>query len=85
MGSGIALVANQTAGLNVRVCDANEKSLANVQKTYESMLGNQVTKKKLTPEVRDQILGRFSYTTKLEELNQAEFIVEVAYYSYNSV
>lgn len=76
MGSGIALVANQTAGLNVRVCDANQKSLDNAKKSYEAMLGSQVTKKKLTAEVRDQVLGRFSYTTKLEDLNDAEFVVE---------
>jgi 3-hydroxybutyryl-CoA dehydrogenase len=76
MGSGIALVANQVAGLNVKVVDANEKSLANARKSYEGLLEGQVTKKKLTSEVRDQVLSRFSYTTKLDDLNDADFVVE---------
>ena len=77
MGSGIALVANQVAGLNVKVCDAQEKSLAYAQKTYEGTLDGQVKKGKITKEVRDQVLSRFSYTTKLDDLHEADFVVEV--------
>lgn len=77
MGSGIALVANQVGGLNVAVCDANEKALAHARKSYEGLLEGQVAKNKITKEVRDQILGRFKFTTKLEELNQSEFVIEV--------
>jgi 3-hydroxyacyl-CoA dehydrogenase len=32
MGTGIAIVANRVAGLNVHVVDANEKSLDNSKK-----------------------------------------------------
>jgi 3-hydroxybutyryl-CoA dehydrogenase len=76
MGSGIALVANQTAGLNVKVCDANEKALNHAKKSYEGLLEGQVSKNKITKEVKDQVLGRFTFTTKLDDLNDADFVVE---------
>ena len=76
MGSGIALVANQVGAFNVKVCDAQEKSLKFARSTYEKTLDGQVAKKKLTQEARDQILARFTFTTKLEDLNDADFVVE---------
>jgi len=76
MGSGIALVANQVGGLNVKLVDANDKALAHARKSYEGMLEAQVAKKKLTSEAKDQVLKRFTFSTKLDDLNDADFVVE---------
>ena len=76
MGSGIALVANQVAGLNVKLVDANDKALAQARKQYEGMLDGQIAKKKLPAEAKDQIMKRFTFTTKLDDLSDADFVVE---------
>jgi 3-hydroxybutyryl-CoA dehydrogenase len=76
MGSGIALVANQVAGLNVKLVDANDKALAHAKKQYEAMLDGQVAKKKLTADVKEAVMKRFTFTTKLDDLNDADFVVE---------
>jgi 3-hydroxybutyryl-CoA dehydrogenase len=76
MGSGIALVANQVGGLNVKLVDANQKALDFAQKQYNGALENQVKKNKLTNDAKEAIMKRFTFTTKLDDLNDADFVVE---------
>lgn len=77
MGTGIAIVANRVAGLNVKIIDTTEKALSGSRKTTESWCDKEIGKNRMTNDEKNQILSRFSYFIKLEELNDADFVVEV--------
>lgn len=76
MGTGIAIVANRVAGLNVKIVDTTEKALSGSRKFTEGWCDKEIAKNRMTSEEKHQILSRFSYFTKLEELNDSDFVVE---------
>ncbi|CAN5890466.1 3-hydroxybutyryl-CoA dehydrogenase [soil metagenome] len=75
MGSGIAEVAAR-AGYRTRVREVNdeaaERGLANIARS----LGRAVDRGKLDSDVRDGIMERISMTTSLEELRDADIVIE---------
>ena len=77
MGNGIAQVA-ATAGLNVIMSDIKiefaEKGLANITK----LLGKSVDKGKITADEKDAILSRIKITADLNDMADADFVVEAA-------
>ncbi|MGA6925779.1 MAG: 3-hydroxyacyl-CoA dehydrogenase NAD-binding domain-containing protein, partial [Desulfosarcina sp.] len=77
MGNGIAQVA-ATAGLDVIMSDIKieyaEKGLSNIAK----ILGKNVDKGKLTAPEKEAILGRIRITSDLEDMSEADFVVEAA-------
>jgi 3-hydroxybutyryl-CoA dehydrogenase len=75
MGNGIAQVFAQS-GFAVRLVDVAEPMLDRARGTIEKSLGKFVEKGKLTPADRDGILGRLSTATSLEELVDADYVVE---------
>lgn len=77
MGTGIAIVANRVGGYKVKVVDTTEKALSNSRKFSEDWCEKEIAKKRLTSEQRYEILSRFSYSTDLKELSEADFIIEV--------
>lgn len=76
MGTGIAIVANKVAGLHVKIIDSTEKSLSNSRTFTETYLDKEIAKKKITSEEKYKILERFSYSIKLQDLSESDFIVE---------
>ncbi|EAR99788.1 3-hydroxyacyl-CoA dehydrogenase (macronuclear) [Tetrahymena thermophila SB210] len=76
MGTGIAIVANKIGGLNVKIVDSTEKALSGSRKFTESWCDKEIAKNRMTSEEKHQMLSRFSYFTKLEDLNDADFVVE---------
>jgi 3-hydroxybutyryl-CoA dehydrogenase len=75
MGSGIAEVAAK-AGYRTRVREVNEELARRGRGNIEKSLGRAVDKGKLEADARDEILGRISMTTSLEELSDADIIIE---------
>jgi 3-hydroxybutyryl-CoA dehydrogenase len=75
MGSGIAEIAAK-AGMDVVVREVDEALLAKGRKRVEGSLAKAVEKQKLTPEQRDQIQGRFAWTTKVPDLAGCDLVVE---------
>ena len=77
MGNGIAQVA-ATAGLNVIMSDIKiefaEKGLANITK----ILSKNAEKGKISSEDKDAILGRIKITADLNDMADADFVVEAA-------
>jgi 3-hydroxybutyryl-CoA dehydrogenase len=75
MGSGIAQVSAQ-AGLATMVVEANQalldKGLGGVTRTLESL----VAKAKITAADKDAILGRLRGSTRLEDLRDADLVIE---------
>lgn len=76
MGTGIALVLARYAQKNVKVVDLSEDQLSKSRKFSESLLDKDIAKNKLTNEEKYKILEKFSYSTKVEDLHQADFLCE---------
>jgi len=77
MGNGIAQVA-AAAGLDVIMNDIAEefveKGLANIEK----ILSRNVEKEKISSAEKDAILGRINTSTSLNDMGEADFVVEAA-------
>jgi 3-hydroxybutyryl-CoA dehydrogenase len=76
MGSGIAQVCAE-AGYHVRVREVDEAALAKGLGKITGFLEKGVEKGKLTAERMKEVLGRLSGTTRLEELADCDFVIEV--------
>ena len=79
MGTGIAIVASRVGGKNVKVVDTTQKALDASKKFTESWCDKEIAKARLTNDEKTQVLQRFTFTTKLEDLNDTDFVVEVSY------
>jgi 3-hydroxybutyryl-CoA dehydrogenase len=75
MGSGIAQAFAQ-AGFTVRLVDVAQPMLNRARKAIERSLAKFVEKGKLTPEQRDAALKRLETATSIDELGDADYVVE---------
>jgi 3-hydroxybutyryl-CoA dehydrogenase len=75
MGNGIAQVFAQH-GFSVRLVDVAQPMLDRARGTIEKSLGKFVQKGTLTAGDRDAALGRLSTATALEQLADADYVVE---------
>jgi 3-hydroxybutyryl-CoA dehydrogenase len=75
MGSGIAEVSAR-AGFDTRVREVDAALVAKGRTAIEKSLGRAVERAKLEAAARDEILGRITFTTALEELKDADIVIE---------
>ena len=75
MGAGIAEVLAR-AGLHVTAVDVDDAAVQRGRQHLEHSTGRAVSRGKLDPADRDAILSRISLTTRLEDLSEAELVVE---------
>jgi 3-hydroxybutyryl-CoA dehydrogenase len=75
MGNGIAQVFAQS-GFSVTLVDVAQPLLDRARASIEKSLGKFVEKGKLSVNVRDATLGRLATTTAIEQLSDADYIVE---------
>lgn len=75
MGSGIIEVCVK-AGSDVKVWEAKEEFLESGRARIEKSLDKAVSRGKLEQSARDEILGRISFTTKLEDFADRELVIE---------
>jgi len=78
MGAGIAIVAAR-AGFRTLCYDLGEEGLARARKQSEGFFGKSVERGKMTAEARDAALARFSTTTGLEDLAEADLVIEAVF------
>ncbi len=78
MGSGIAQVAASTGGLNVIMNDIADEFVDRGFSAITKNLDRLVFKEKLTVAQRDEILGRIKKSTNIEDMRDADFVVEAA-------
>jgi 3-hydroxybutyryl-CoA dehydrogenase len=76
MGNGIAQVAAQ-AGYNVVMRDIEERFVEGGIKNIDKFLAKTVEKGKMTADDKAKIMGRIKGTTKMEDMKDADFVVEV--------
>jgi 3-hydroxybutyryl-CoA dehydrogenase len=77
MGNGIAQVAAQ-AGYNVVMRDIEERFVQGGIKNIDRFLAKSVEKGKVTADDKAAVMGRIKGTTKMEDLKDADFIIEAA-------
>ena len=75
MGNGIAQVFAH-AGFTVQLCDAFPPAIDKARSTIEKSLGKFVEKGKLTAEDRDAALGRLKAFSSIDNLADADYVVE---------
>jgi len=75
MGNGIAQVFAQ-AGFSVRLLDVAQPMLDRARAAIDKSLAKFVEKGQLSPADRDAAIGRLSTTTTLDDLVDADYIVE---------
>ena len=76
MGNGIAQVAAQ-AGYNVIMSDIEDRFVQNGIKNIDKFLAKSVEKGKMTADDKNAIMGRIKGTTKMEDMKDADLVVEV--------
>ncbi len=76
MGNGIAQVA-AIAGYNVIMSDIEDRFVQGGIKNVDKFLGKSVEKGKMTADEKNAIMGRIKGTVKLEDMKDADFVVEV--------
>lgn len=77
MGAGIAQVA-AASGLSVIMSDIQDEFLERGFAAIEKSLGRMVKKEKISEEDQQAILGRIEGTTSIDDMAQADFVVEAA-------
>ncbi len=75
MGSGIAEISAK-AGMTVTILEMSDELVALGRGRIEKSLGRAVEKDKLSGEDRDAILSRISFTTAVEDLADADIVME---------
>jgi len=75
MGHGIALVAAK-AGYEVVLHDIKDEYVKKGLSSVEKFVDKSVEKGKMTPEDKKNIMGKIHGTTKLEDMNDADVIIE---------
>lgn len=78
MGNGIAQVSAQS-GYNVIMSDVEDKFVQNGLKNIDKFLAKSVEKGKMTAEAKAEIMGRIKTTTKLEDMKDADYVVEAVF------
>jgi 3-hydroxybutyryl-CoA dehydrogenase len=78
MGNGIAQVAAQ-AGYDVIMTDIEDRFVQNGLKNIDKFLAKSVEKGKMTADVKAQIMGKIKGTAKIEDMKDADYVVEVVF------
>lgn len=78
MGSGIAQVAANPGGLKVIMNDIADQFVNKGYDTIAKNLDRLIAKEKLTNDQKEEILSRITKSTNLEDMKDADFVVEAA-------
>ncbi|SFK04284.1 3-hydroxyacyl-CoA dehydrogenase NAD-binding domain-containing protein [Celeribacter neptunius] len=78
MGAGIAYVS-ANAGIEVVLVDMKQEAADKGKAYSEAILDKGISRKKVTPEKKDQVLSRITATTDLDALKGCDLIVEAVF------
>lgn len=78
MGAGIAYVA-ANAGIEVVLLDQAQEAADKGKSYSEGLLDKGISRKKVTPEKKEQVLGRITATTDYAALKDCDLIVEAVF------
>jgi 3-hydroxybutyryl-CoA dehydrogenase len=77
MGNGIAHVVS-LAGYDVQLHDISRERFETAMATIHGNMARQISRGKITEEERDEALSRISYAASLENLGDADLVIEAA-------
>lgn len=75
MGGGIAHLA-ALSGFQVIVCDIEQTFLDNALQRMQSFMDKSIAKGRMTAEEKEAVLGRITCTINLEEMKEADIVIE---------
>lgn len=75
MGGGIAHLA-ALSGFQVIVCDIEQTFLDNALQRMQSFMDKSIAKGRMTAEEKEAVLERITCTTNLEEMKEADIVIE---------
>jgi 3-hydroxybutyryl-CoA dehydrogenase len=78
MGSGIAQVAAQVAGLDVILSDIKQEFVDRGVANIEKNLQRQVDKERITADAKAAILAKIRKSTDVADMKEADFVIEAA-------
>ncbi len=78
MGNGIAQIAAQIGGLTVIMNDIADQFVDRGYNTISQNLDRLLAKEKITADQKTEIMGRIRKSTNLEDMKDADFVVEAA-------
>ena len=78
MGSGIAQVAAQVAGMNVILNDIKQEFVDRGLSAIDKNLERQVSKERITADEKTTVLGRITASTDVADMKDADYIIEAA-------
>ena len=78
MGTGIGIVASRTAALNVTFIDPSADSLKRSENFIRNWCQKEIAKERLTQADSEAVINRIQYSSKIESLEKADFVVEAA-------
>ncbi len=78
MGAGIAYVS-ANAGIEVVLIDMKQEAVDKGKAYSEAILDKGISRKKVTPEKKEQVLSRITATTDLDALKGCDLIVEAVF------
>ena len=78
MGNGIAQVAAHQGGLNIILNDIADEFVERGYTAITKNLDRMVAKEKITADKKDEILARITKSTSMEDMKNADFVVEAA-------
>ena len=82
MGAGIAYVSAK-AGIEVVVLDRDEESAANAIKHAEGLEDKAISKKRSTPEKKEDVLSRITATGDYSQLGDVDLVIEAVFEDSN--
>ncbi len=78
MGTGIGIVASRVACLNVTFVDPSGDSLKRSENFITNWCQKEIAKERLTKAESEAVINRISFSTQVESLSKADFIIEAA-------
>lgn len=81
MGSGIAAVTRQRAGLPVRIKDISQDGAGKALAFFWQYLSKQVKQRRLSPRERTQLMGGMTGTTDYRGFHRIDFVTEAVFES----
>ena len=76
MGTGIAIIGSQQAGLEVTTIDLSESALSAAKKFTENLFEKQVAKGALTESAKEELLSKFKYSSDIQDLKDSDIVIE---------
>lgn len=82
MGTGIGIVAAHSGKLNTQILCEHDKAAAACRAFVEGWIDKELKKNKTDEKGKAEFLSRVSYVTNIEQLKNADFVVEAVYENF---